>query len=291
MLAFLTSLSDHCNAYYNLFPTLASPPNSIRVQAFDQRGWGRSVQAKHEKGLTGPTSTVLDDINGFVNSISIQNLPLFIMGHSMGGAEVMHYMLSNDSRITSTRPQFSGVLLEAPFIALDPSAAPNFIVVAAGKLAAKLMPNRQMLQKLDARYMSRSEQVRNEWVDDPLCHDTGTLGGLDGMLQRAADLVSLSQGHYLPTITNKLPRNTSIWVGHGDGDKVVSLDATRRLYGVLECEGGEREIKVYPGAYHKLHAEPDGVGEEFAKDVGTWIMNRAAAAAKTSNTSHGNPKL
>ena len=79
-------------------------------------------------------------------------------------------------------------------------------------------------------------------------------------------------------------------MGHGDGDKVVTLNATQRLYDVMECDGGDKQIKVYPGAYHKLHAEPDGVGEEFAKDVGDWIVTKAGGAA-TNTRSHGNPKL
>lgn len=205
------------------------------------------------------------------------------MGHSMGGAEVMHYILSTEPSVSRARPSIAGVLLEAPFIEIDPASAPNFLVVAAGKLAAKVMPKRQMLQKLDAQYMSHSEKVRNEWVNDPLCHDTGTLAGLNGMLQRAADLVALSSGTGLPGLANKLPRNTSLWAGHGDGDRVVTLAATQKLYGALECQGGAKDIKVYPGAYHKLHAEPDGVGDEFAKDVGEWILTKAAAGDGTAH--------
>lgn len=202
----------------------------------------------------------------------------------------MHYMLTKDASITKTRPYFTGVLLEAPYIGLDPSSQPHPLAVTIGKLATRIMPNRQILQKLDATYMSRSEKVRNEWVRDPLCHDTGTLGGLTGLLQRAADLVSLSEGHLMPTIANKLPQNTSLWIGHGDGDKVVSLHATQRLYAVLECEGGDKSIKVYPGAYHKLHAEPEGVGEEFVSDVGKWILKKIGGMT-TTTTSHGSSKL
>ncbi|RMZ89033.1 hypothetical protein DV736_g3748, partial [Chaetothyriales sp. CBS 134916] len=291
-LVFVHGFSDHCNAYYSLFPTLASSPYHIEVNAFDQRGWGQSVHSKNERGLTGPTSKVLDDINEFVKSVSDGRLPLFVMGHSMGGGEVLHYILTKDPAIAGTRPQIISVLLEAPYVALDPSSAPNPIVVAVGKLAAKILPNHQMVQSLDATYMSHSEQVRNDWVEDRLCHDTGTLAGLDGMLQRASDLVLLSQGKPVGHITNTLPQGTSLWAGHGDSDKVVSLDATQRLYNVIQCNGGGKQLKVYPGAFHKLHAEPDGVGDEFAKDVGTWILSKVMASEGSEPPAKaGSPKL
>ncbi|RMZ79380.1 hypothetical protein DV738_g3417, partial [Chaetothyriales sp. CBS 135597] len=276
-LVFVHGFSDHCNAYYDLFPTLASPPYSILVNSFDQRGWGQSVHSEGERGLTGPTSTVLDDINQFVKSVSDPTLPVFVMGHSMGGGQALHYILTKDPAIVGTRPPIVGVILEAPFVALDPASAPNPIVVAVGKLAAKFLPNRQLYQPLSATYMSRSEKVRNDWVEDRLCHDTGTLAGLDGMLQRSADLVSLSQGKPVPNLTNKLPTGTSLWASHGDSDKILSFDATQRLYDVIQVDGGDKQFKVYPGAYHKLHAEPDEVGDQFTKDVGDWILSKAKA--------------
>jgi alpha-beta hydrolase superfamily lysophospholipase len=33
----------------------------------------------------------------------------------------------------------------------------------------------------------------------------------------------------------------------------------------------EKRFASYEGGYHKMHAEPDGKGEEFARDVGDWI--------------------
>ena len=118
--------------------------------------------------------------------------------------------------------------------------------------------------------MSRSAKVRQEWVDDPLCHDTGTLEGLKGLLQRAADLEALSHGHKVHGLTTKVP--CPVWVSHGTADKVVSLVAAQRLFGVLDAPSGDKVFQTYPDAYHKLHAEPDGVGEQYAKDAAEWIL-------------------
>ncbi|KAL2430065.1 hypothetical protein ABEF95_003223 [Exophiala dermatitidis] len=283
VLIFLHGFSDHINAYYEFFPTLSSSPCNIAVYGFDQRGWGRSVRKPDERGLTGPTSLVLFDIHDFVLHVAslpeTHGKPLFLMGHSMGGGEALCYTLSTSPKF-SNRPPIRGLLLEAPYVELDPSEQPSPLLVSAGKLAAMVLPHRQMKQKLHATYMSRSAKVRQEWVDDPLCHDTGTLEGLKGLLQRAGDLSALSHGRKVDGLTTRVP--CPVWVAHGTSDRVVSPTAAQRLFDVLEAPNGDKVFHSYPDAYHKLHAEPEGVGEQFAKDVANWILTHAAESSETA---------
>jgi acylglycerol lipase len=265
------------NAYYDLFDNLAST-YSIAVHSFDQRGWGRSVQSPHQKGLTGSTTTVLVDIRAFCNSLTSargdsdsNEPPLFLMGHSMGGAEALQFMLTEPSRTLAKGLPIGtirGLLLESPFIALHPDSQPNGFTVWAGKLAARIAPSRQMLQKLDSTYMSRDPQVRKDWEEDKLCHDMGTLEGLVGMLQRAAELTTLGEGKKVEGL--KLDPGCPVWLGHGSEDRVTSFDASKRLFEKLGVK--DKTFKSYEGAYHKLHAEPEGVKDEFVKDVGEWIL-------------------
>lgn len=195
------------------------------------------------------------------------------MGHSMGGNETLYYLLS-DPAAFSNRPPISGLLLEAPYVELDPSEQPSFLKVFVGKLAAFLLPTTQLKQKLDSTYMSHDAKVRQAWVDDPLCHDTGTLEGLKGLLQRAGDLSSMSHGQYIAGLRTKLP--CPMWLGHGTSDRVVSPSAAKRLFDVLEAPEEDKVYQAYPDAYHKLHVEPDGVGENFTTDVAGWILSHAS---------------
>ena len=98
----------------------------------------------------------------------------------MGGAEALHYMLNHNFK--PSRPHFSGLLLASPYVDLDKENAPHWFTVKAGKMAAKMMPNKQLKQAMDAKYMSRNKTVQEDWKNDELCHDMGTLGGLAGML-------------------------------------------------------------------------------------------------------------
>ncbi|KAL8950768.1 MAG: hypothetical protein Q9222_003223 [Ikaeria aurantiellina] len=236
----------------------------IVVCAFDQRGWGRSVPNASGRGLTGPTAQVLKDIDSFLEAQLPTTAPLFLMGHSMGGAQVLHYAASGPSK---TNSQISGYICESPFIALHEDSQPSRLVVIMGRAAAKLLPRRQMVQKLEPKYLCRDEELCREFEADELCHDTGTLEGLAGMLQRAEQL---DRGQ--TSLDHRA--GCSLWVGHGTEDRVTSFKATARFMERLTIE--DKTFRVYDGYYHKLHAEPGEDKGIFANDVIDWILNRAS---------------
>ncbi|KAL8821780.1 MAG: hypothetical protein Q9223_000253 [Gallowayella weberi] len=264
---FVHGFSDHCNAYNDLFSLLAL--SKIQVHAFDQRGWGRSVKSVHEKGLTGPTSQVLSDITSVVKSQLPTSIPLFLMGHSMGGAEVLHWAANGPPGL---RSQIMGYVCESPLIAIHEDTQPSKVTVVVGRLAAKLVPRRQMIRKIESRLLSRDESVCKDFENDELCHDTGTLEGLAGMLQRAE---ALDSGHLS---FNDLD-GCKLWVGHGTKDRVTSFEATARFMDRLEIK--DKTFRIYDGHYHKLHAEPGEDKVAFARDVADWILARSVATETT----------
>lgn len=199
------------------------------------------------------------------------------MGHSMGGAQVLHYVLNPASPYHSQEKDaqgtqqvtLSGVLAFSPLVALHPSSRPPGIKVALGRLAGKVLPRFHLRSELDLRLVSRDEQVCAEFAADTLCHDTGTLEGLAGMLDRALWLENQTPASHLTVPEDKIP---PIWVGHGTGDRITSFDASKKFSEVLLAR--DKTFQEYQGAYHKLHAEPDGVKEQLAKDVGDWMLKR-----------------
>ncbi|OAX77928.1 hypothetical protein ACJ72_07767, partial [Emergomyces africanus] len=273
IVAFVHGFSDHCNSYYDFFPTLAS--YGIEIRALDQRGWGRSVTDKASRGRTGRTEVVMSDLHSFVTSIfdsvksttpsntdaSPSATPVFIMGHSKGGAEVLYYALNSSLEV----PPISGVLAYSPLIALHPSTRPWNLIVFMGRIASKVVPSFQLVQPLNEHLMSRDKRVCEEWRQDPLCHDTGTLEGMAGMLDRGAWLDSEKAG-------KRVQYKGPIWVCHGSADEVNSYEASQRF--VERLESDDKTFQSYEGAYHKLHAEPGGVKEALAKDVAEWILKR-----------------
>jgi acylglycerol lipase len=215
------------------------------VRSFDQRGWGRSVKKASDKGWTGDTNLVLSDITEFIKTNLPAPAPLFLMGHSMGGGEVLCWISSPSC--AEVKKHIRGYLLESPFIAFNPASKPGAITVAVGKLAGKLLPHHQMVNKLDEKLLSRDPAVQKAVVDDQLCHDTGTLEGLAGLLDRAS---SLDSGKIKIAPNASEGNNTRIWLSHGTADGVCDYTGTANFYKRLS-DIKDKEFKTYTGWFHK----------------------------------------
>ncbi|KAF1958655.1 alpha/beta-hydrolase [Byssothecium circinans] len=274
-LVFIHGFSDHCNAYNDFFPTLAS--KGIEVYAYDQRGWGRSVQKHSDKGHSGPTTQVLDDITSFLKTVIPCPIPLFLMGHSMGGGEVLCYASSGPAEI---RRHIRGYLLESPFVDFSPASKPASAVVFLGRLASKMLPHRQMVNKLDPKLLSRNPAVCKQFEEDDLCHDTSTLQALSGLMDRTG---ALSAGKIKIGDDAGEGGVTRIWIAHGDKDGICNYAASKAFADRLQVK--DKEFKSYEGCYHRLHDEISPDKEKFIDDVTDWILARSVEPVQVDSKS------
>ncbi|KAI5808787.1 Alpha/Beta hydrolase protein [Peziza echinospora] len=267
---FLHGFSDHCNAYYELFPTLAS--KGIEVFGFDQRGWGRTCANRAQRGLTGPNSQLLQDIDELLiprlTLAESQGIPLFLLGHSNGGGIAIYYSIFG-----TYRNRLAGLVAESPLLNLAPGVKPFGLTVFAGKIAAKILPNRQMVNKLDPKTMSRDKEVCRKFDEDTLCHDTGTLIQLAEMLGRGKSLMK-------EETLLKFPKELPVLVAHGTADKVTCHETSKNWVDRIRAE--DKTFVSYEGWYHKLHAELGEVRHTFANDVAAWILDRTGSVPKPS---------
>ncbi|KAI1079274.1 Alpha/Beta hydrolase protein [Whalleya microplaca] len=251
--------SDHINRYYDFFPALAA--RGIAVQGFDQRGWGRSVRTPSDRGNTGPTATVLADIAAFVRSKLSETTPLFVLGHSMGGGEVL--ALACDPAYEDVVRRVRGWVLEAPFLGFAPELQPHWITIASGKLAARLVPRFQLYRPIPPEDVTRDPEVQRSIREDTLMHMYGTLEGLAGLLDRTD---KLARGEM------RLNKSVnSVFLAHGSADHATSMEKAKKWYDA-QTQLEDRRFKAYEGFYHQLHADPGK--EEFYQDVGDWILAR-----------------
>jgi acylglycerol lipase len=240
------------------------------VHGVDQRGWGRTVKNPADRGLTGPTTQVLADMAAFITphlpADPAADPPVFVLGHSMGGGQVLTLACHPDYQESVVR-RVRGWMLEAPFISFSPEEQPSWLKVFAGRLAGRLLPHRQLKHEIMPSHLTRDPAVQKSILEDKLMHNTGTLEGLSGLLDRTTALAS---GEVRPQEGGAL---RALWIGHGTGDKTTWFEASKKYFD--ECTGvvQDREFRVYEGWYHQLHADgPDS--EEFYKDVGDWILKR-----------------
>ncbi|UKZ83702.1 hypothetical protein TrVFT333_011511 [Trichoderma virens FT-333] len=264
-LIFVHGFSEHINRYNDWFPILAE--HGIQVFSWDQRGWGRSVTRPAEKGLTGPTAQVVADIVAFIQEKLPSDVPVFVMGHSMGGGEVL--TLAGDAKHRQLVAQIRGWILEAPFIGFSKGEEPSVVKVVLGRLVGRLLPRQQLKHVVPPEHLSRDPAIVESIKNDELCHNTGTLEGLASLLDRTA---LLSSGGV------KLGGDVqALLLTHGTNDMTCSYDAAVKFVND-QAAVEDRETKSYEGGYHQLHA--DHCKDEYTKDVIDWILKRSKIDSK-----------
>ena len=134
-----------------------------------------------DKGLTGPTTQVLADMAAFITPHLPTNPatdpPVFVMGHSMGGGQVLTLACHPDYQEPLVR-HVRGWLLEAPFISFSPEEQPSWLKVFAGRLAGKLLPHRQLKHEIVPRHLTRDPAVQKSIAEDD--RHAGGAGGAVG---------------------------------------------------------------------------------------------------------------
>ncbi|KAH6603329.1 alpha beta hydrolase [Trichoderma cornu-damae] len=262
---FVHGFSEHINRYNDFFPKLAE--NGIQVFAWDQRGWGRSVTKPAEKGLTGPTAQVVADVAAFIQDKLPSDVPIFVMGHSMGGGEVL--TLAGDAQHRQLVGQIRGWILEAPFIGFSAGAEPSSVKVFMGRLVGRMLPRQQLKHVVPPEHLSRDPAIVDSIKNDELCHNTGTLQGLASLMDRTAALAS--GGVKLGADVH------SLLLAHGTSDMTCSHDAAMKFL-KDQTAVEDKEAKSYDGAYHQLHS--DHCKDEFTRDVVDWILKRSKIEPK-----------
>ena len=218
------------------------------------------------------------------------------MGHSMGGGEVLCYAAQGPREI---RQHIRGYLLESPFVDFDPQSKPSSLTVFFGRLAGRLLPHRQLVNRLDVNLISRDPEACKRFEEDELCHDTGTLEGLAGMLDRTGELAA---GKIIISDDAGEGGVTRIWIAHGDQDGITAFAASKRLADALQVK--DKEFRAYEGYYHRcksdrpmiatwlltlqVHDEPSPDKEVFMDDVANWILARSVEPVQVDGAK---PKL
>lgn len=223
-------LGEHCGRYCHVADFFNTVGYS--VTAFDLRGHGNSEGIR---GHADSYKTIMDDIQHFVEeaSRSHNNLPLFLYGHSLGGAIVLCYALSG------RRPPTAAVVT-APVI--SPAKSPSFLKLSAARLLSRLAPSFTLSNDLDVSGLSRDPAVVEHYRKDPLVHDR---------ISARLGMELISNGHLLLEQSEvKFP----LLILQGDEDRVVDATKTAKLANKLK-DGVT--YKEWNGFFHELHNEPE----------------------------------
>ncbi|XP_019355254.1 monoglyceride lipase isoform X5 [Alligator mississippiensis] len=248
------------------------PTWSMQTGSTSSADTGNRQQPQVGHGQSEGERMVVSDFHIFIRD-SLQHielmkkehpdLPIFILGHSMGGAISI--------LTASERPNdFSGMVLISPLVVASPEAATPIKVFAA-KVLNFVLPNLS-LGSIDPNVVSRNKKEVESYTSDPLVHHGG---------MKVSFVIQLMNA--IARIERALPKLTlPILVLHGSPDKLCDIKGSYLLMDTVLSQ--DKTLKVYDEAYHALHKELPEVSTAVFKEILTWIGQKVAAAEESSHT-------
>ncbi|MFT3715829.1 MAG: alpha/beta hydrolase [Gordonia sp. (in: high G+C Gram-positive bacteria)] len=251
VVALVHGLGEHAGRYEYVARRLTDA--GYIVIAPDHAGHGRSDGAP--RNVTD-FSDFTADLDRVIKSVeladtgsgsTLETLPLFVLGHSMGGAIALSYALDHQDDLR-------GLVLSGPAVVPGDDLPP--IMVKAAPVLGKLAPWLPSTA-LSASAVSRDPAVVKAYEDDPLVFHGKIPAGLGGAL--IGQMQSLPER--LPSLT--LPTLAL----HGGKDVLANPDGSRM---VGEKAGGDDvTVKIYPELYHEIMNEPER--DEVLDDIVAWL--------------------
>ena len=175
------------------------------------------------------------------------DLPIFIIGHSMGGLISTLYLLEHQDELT-------GAILSAPLI--KASDEPSVVITTLAKTFSKILPKLPLAQ-VEAQGVSRDPAVVQAYIDDPLVYNGKMTARLGAELIRAMQQVR----------TQATTINLPLLILQGSNDTLVNPAGAQMLYD--RAASTDKQIKIYNGLYHEIFNEPEH--EQVLGDVELWL--------------------
>ncbi|GBH26241.1 alpha/beta hydrolase [Burkholderia vietnamiensis] len=250
--ALVHGLAEHAGRYARLAARLNAA--GISVLAIDLRGHGRSPG---KRAWVERFDDYLNDADALVAEAARGNTPLFLMGHSMGGAIAALYAIE---RLPASGHTLAGLVLSSP--ALAPGRAVPRWMLAMSRFISRVWPSFPAI-RIDAALLSRDPAiVAANRADPPVHHDAVPArpgaAPLDAMAR-----IERGRGAL----------RGPVLVYHGTSDKLTEPDGSR-AFGA-HVGSPDRTLTLYEGGFHETMNDLER--ERVIDALIAWIHAHAPA--------------
>ncbi|GAB4420980.1 MAG: alpha/beta hydrolase [Bacteroidia bacterium] len=225
--------------------------HGIAVMAYDQYGHGRS---QGKKGHFPTYDYILDGIELFRYEAArvFPEIPLFLMGHSMGGNLVATYALQLE-------PALQGVILSAPWLRL--AFKPSGLDLFLAKAMVNIYPSYTQSSKLDVTAISRDPAEVDKYRQDPLIHDKVSPSLFLGVVEHGEWALEHAPDFSLPLL-----------VMHGTGDRITDWAASEQF--AARAGSDDVTFRQWEGYFHEMHNEAPVHRAPILDTYRRWILDR-----------------
>jgi len=180
-----------------------------------------------------------NDVDAFIDRArkTCEDLPLFLLGHSMGGLITVRYALERPSGL-------AGVVVSSPALGTHPDFQPPLVLKLLVGLLSRLAPKLLVKSELQADAVSRDPAVVKAYLDDPLISQQVSVRWYSEMLK--AMKTSHREAHAL---------SVPMLLMQSGADRLVDPAAPGRWAAMAPPT--LVELVSWDGFYHEMLNEPE----------------------------------
>ncbi|MBP3949833.1 alpha/beta hydrolase [Bacillus suaedae] len=200
----------------------------------DLPGQGRT---RGKRGHVQSFNAYLDTIEEWIDEARTSELPVFLLGHSMGGLIVIRTLMERGSK------QIKGVILSSPCLGLQQQ--PSKTQEIGIKVIHRVMPTISANAGIKTEHLTRNDEVKEEYLKDELRVTKVSVR----WYQELSKAMRTAQRY-----PEKFP-DLPLIVLQGGEDYVVDKFEVRAWFDHLTLT--DKYYKEWDGLYHEVFNEPE----------------------------------
>lgn len=244
IIALVHGIAEHSGRY--AFLAERANQRGLGVVSVDLRGHGRSPG---ERSYVERFDDYLLDVDALLAKATelAAGRPVFLMGHSMGGAIALRW-------VAQRRQPVAGLILSSAALRIG-GDVPR-LLVALAPLLSRWLPHLRG-QRFDPAVISRDPAAVAAYVNDPLV-------SLEAPPARTgAELLRVMEANHAAAAGLTLP----VYLFHGDADRLTDPAGSREIHDLWG--GPDRTLRLWPGSRHETLNDLDR--EAVAAEFFEWV--------------------
>lgn len=246
LIVLIHGLGEHIGRYEHVARAFTS--DGYIMRGFDLRGHG---QSEGPRGHADSYDQISLDIDQFIQNARAVHpgLPVFLYGHSLGGALVLYYGETHQGLL-------NGIIATSPGLA--PTNPLPAVKMTAAKVFSRIAPGLQMKNDLDLTGLSHDPEVAQRYTADPLVHP---------LISARLGMELITNGNFIVGHASQIA--VPLLLIQGSADRLVNPPMTD-VFSKLVSED-LLSYHVIPDGYHELHNE---VGKEKVIQIMVDWLNK-----------------